>query len=208
MSFYNTSQTTNLRLGDVVRGFMSVAPCVDKPNEFPNKEYSIEILHLDYSVILTPCCSIEKGEIVITPLKKIRIAFLKNPYFEEDLTRINSKMRPQQSVAPSEWEKMSEDIKRKRFGVDPEVFAFTDVFIYEKHDLLLPYELNTQTKGKIKSNYYMISFKDITKINCENIQRGGQGLETKILELSVAAREQLRNKIAYFYGRTPEEDRL
>jgi len=208
--FYESEPSTSLRLGDIVRGFIFAAPCLDKPETNPKKQFSVDIEHPDFAAILTPCCSIERQEIVIAPLRQIRPSFLKNPFLAEDLTRLNRPMKPEHTVPPEAWERMSPDDKIKRFGPDleKEAYTFLDVFVYAENDLLPGYVLNTRNGKKTVRNY-MISFKDITKIKCEVINRSNDsGVTTKLLELSVAAREELRKKLAYYYGRTPAEDKL
>jgi hypothetical protein len=53
----------------------------------------------------------------------------------------------------------------------------------------------------------MIDFKNSYKINCNKIKSPKDApLNKKILQLSITSRSELREKIAYYYGRIPEED--
>ena len=58
----------------------------------------------------------------------------------------------------------------------------------------------------------MIDFTRTYHINCSNIKKEGKTngnlLDSKVLQLSKKTREQLRNKIAEFYSRIPEEDKI
>ncbi len=61
----------------------------------------------------------------------------------------------------------------------------------------------------IETGYYMIDFLRTYKVNSEIIVKGGTApASTKYLQLTPTARQELRDKIAYFYGRVPDEDRI
>jgi len=54
----------------------------------------------------------------------------------------------------------------------------------------------------------MIDFRRAFYIECDKIVRNSHPLELKVLELSPNVRNDLRAKIAYFFGRIPEEDKI
>ena len=162
-----------------------------------------------YSVVLTPCCSIGESTISLTPLIKVRSDFFKNPYFLEDLTRINRRMKPQQAKPPDEWGNFTPEEKQRRLaeGIN---YALLELFIYEEHELFKTYLLRKQ-----EVRYYMIDFKNIHTIKCAMIKRPEKVkpedaplIESKVLQLSIQARSELRDKIAYYYSRLPEEDKI
>lgn len=203
--FYEKEVDKALRFGDVLRGFVLAASDIEEPDS--RKSFAIDVDLPSYCVVLSPCCSIGHKKISLTPLIRVRHSFFDNPYFEEDLTRINRKMEPQQSVAPIVWDQFSPEEKQKRLeeGLN---YAFLGLFIYEKHDLFPEYCLGGR-KGNTVTNYYMIDFTDIQKVNCGKIVTPENApLDTKCLQLSVDARSELRDKIAYYYARVPKEDKI
>ena len=55
----------------------------------------------------------------------------------------------------------------------------------------------------------MIDFRNTYKLNYEKINPPKDApLESKCLQLSIQARSELRDKIAWYYGRVPEEDKI
>jgi len=208
--FYQEVLSKNLRFGDVVRGYLFTdlimkEPILSYPS--PGNAYKIDIEIPQYSVVLTPCCSIEKSTICITPLIKVLSSFFKNPYFAEDPTRINRRMQPHQIMSPSDFAKLNPERQEKIFNQRTQ-YTLLEYFIYKDHDIFDKYTLKDR-----QTSYYMIDFKNVQKIKCEKIKRPEQMsqennliLESKILELTIEAREELREKIAYFYSNVPEED--
>jgi hypothetical protein len=207
--FYAGQPSDSLRFGDVVRGFVSATPEIDRPR-FENVigklgEFGLAISRVPFSVVLSPCCSIADKMVSLAPLIQIRPGFLKNPYFAEDLTRINRLMEPEQSVDPHTWKALPEPEKQKRLATG-RAYALMEVFVYASHDLLPPYTLDRK-EGNVKLNVYMVDFRQAYRVTCESIKSPQkQPLEAKYLELSVRARRDLREKIAHYYGRTPQED--
>lgn len=208
--FYAEDFSDGLRFGDIVRGFVTSAPRVDSPDPStkPNR-YEIEIDQTDWAVVLTPCCSIRSKKLVLTPLLPVLNAFYRNPYLGEDLTRVNRPMKPEQSVPPRVWDSMSEEDKAARFDWDhPLAYAFNNLFVYQSHDLLPTYELDTR-RGRQQTGYYMVDFERACPVLCDQVQSPKQSpVKTKLLELSIDARSDLRDKLADYYGRVPAEDRV
>jgi hypothetical protein len=202
-----------LRFGDVLSGFILATPTIEEPLSTDKEHnYQVDFSLPSLSIILSPCCSISErakdGIIVVSPLIRIRVSFFDNPYFHEDLTRINRVMEPEQSVLPSTWEKLSETEKAKR-KTKKLSYALLDFFIYQNHKQLPPYEMSNARHETFKTNYYMIDFRNTFKVSCEDLKRNKEKLlAAKLIQLSVETRKELRDKIAFYYGRTPEEDQI
>jgi len=203
--FYQLEMDNTLRFGDILGGFILSAPNIAEPASCQN--YKIEITTPTYCVVLSPCCSIGNKVISLSPLIKLLGSFFNNPFFVEDLTRINREMEPKQAVSPSVWEQLPPEEKQKRLN-EKRGYALTGFFVYGKHDLLPKYPINRK-QGNIETNYYMIDFKNIHKINCDKINSAKDApLKTKLLQLSISARSELREKLSYFYARVPAEDKV
>jgi len=207
--FYQRKMDQALRFGDVLRGYISATPNIKEPlikePIWPalNEGYTIGINLPIFTVVLSPCCSIGKKTIALTPLIKLQSDFFKNPYFAEDFTRINRKMEPEKSVPPDKWAEFSQAQKRTRIE-EGQTYVLVNLFVYEKHDLFPKYTIRTQ-----EINYYMIDFRNTYKLNCQEIitpQRSP--LDSKCLQLSTGARSELRDKIAFYYTRVPVEDKI
>ena len=203
--FYLISSEATYRFGDVIQGYALAETEINQPTSLT--DYSISVQHPQYSVILTPCCSIENQTILLSPLIQLKQSFFNNPFFVEDFTRINRKMPVEKMVPPAAWPKIP--LKKQQEMLEKgNALAFYDLFIYEKHDLLPSYEINLKGQDNLMTNHYMISFKNCFKINCAQISRSKNIPEgTKVLQLSIDARNQLRDKLTYFYSRVPDEDK-
>jgi hypothetical protein len=208
--FYQYEFSKSLRFGDVVKGYLFAdviinAPILTYPS--PGNNYKIEVEVPRYSVVLTPCCSIEKSVICVAPLIKVLGDFFKNPYFAEDLTRINNPLLPNQMMSDEDWRKLSAE-RQGEILSSPSNYTLLEYFVYAENELFERYQL----KGR-EISYYMVDFKNIQKIKCSRIQMPTDRtpcdeliLQSKVLELSVEARNDLRDKIAHFYSRPPKED--
>lgn len=206
--FYEEEIVPTLRFGDIIKGFISTYPKIQQPIiEFEEKnDYNIQIQIPKYSVVLTPCCSLIPKRISITPLIPILSSFLKNNHFAEDLTRINRLVEPQFHIPEEDWNKLTlnERTKREKGG---KAFTLLNYFIYDKHPLFSPYELKSK-----KLQHYMIDFNRISNVYCESliIKRGVKApdeiLKAKILQLTVEARRDLREKLGNYFERVAPED--
>src|SRR3972149_10801391 len=108
--FYEENVDESLRFGDVVKGFIITTPNINKPfSTMISEDYSIEINMPTFSVVVSPCCSIGEKIISLTPLIKLRNTFFDNPFFQDDLTRINRQMEPENTLPPDVWKKLSAD---------------------------------------------------------------------------------------------------
>jgi hypothetical protein len=207
--FYESHSDKALRFGDVVSGLVLSAACVDNPNTEFKKDYHIEVYHPKFAVILSPCCSIGDKTLALTPLLPVLPQWFKNPYFREDLTRINRPMKPEQSVSPEDWEKMSPEEKQRRFDMSkPESFALVEYFIYDKHEILPSYPVQSERMViNTESGCYMIDFRKIFRLVCKQITSATSApLEIKLLQLSIPARSDLREKLSWYFARKAPED--
>ena len=207
--FYKEKNDSILRFGDVVKGYVLTTPKIVEPILTTlNTDYNIEIDLPFFSVVITPCCSIGQKTISLTPLIELRNAFFKNPYLSEDFTRINRVMEPQQSVAPDTWNKFPTEEQQRRLE-EGNAYAFLELFVYEKNDLFPKYSIYINKQKNIETNYYMIDFKNIYKLNCEKINTPEDApIDSKCLQLSNQVRNELRDKISYYYARVPKEDKI
>ena len=209
--FYAEETDNYLRFGDVVRGYILPNTTIKEPIlsfKSESHNYTIDV-EMPYSVVLTPCCSIGESTISLTPLIKVRSNFFKNPYFAEDLTRINRKMEPQQAHSPGEWKNFSLE-EQQRYLAEGINYALLNLFIYDENEIFKKYTLR-----KREITYYMINFKGTYTMKCAMIKRPEELkpedapiIESKVLQLSIQARSELRDKIVYYYSRIPEEDEI
>ena len=132
--------------------------------------------------------------------------FWNNPYFADDLTRINRQMEPQYAMAPQHWNNLGDEDKQRR-QAEGLSYAFLKFFIYQEHPLLPSYTINRR-EGNIDTRFYMIDFKRVHFIECDKIKRDNHPLNTKRLQLTIEARTDLRNKISGYYGRPAAEDEI
>jgi hypothetical protein len=148
--FYRDGLGKELRFGDIVRGFILTNTVLSKTHwDKPNPPYDINVSIPQFSVIMTPCCSIEDKTIAVTPLINVRISFFDNPYFADDLTRINRIMTPQQSVSPQIWSRFSAEEQQSRIN-EGNTFSHDNLFIYDKHEILPEYLLSKKRGNEIQ----------------------------------------------------------
>jgi hypothetical protein len=162
--FYSANPTNALRFGDVVRGYVIATPEIKKPfSQGVTEPYTLIVDQPSFSVVLSPCCSIGDKVLLLAPFSQIRPGFYKNPYFEEDLTRINREMTPQQSLPPDAWQKLDEQQKIRRLAAGNTSLVHLELFVYAPHDLLPVYKLHKQGRP-IDTNYFMIDFRHTFRI--------------------------------------------
>lgn len=203
MFYQSDNQDVNLRFGDVISGFQFLSLIFDDLPSKPN-EFNLQITHKEYFVILTPCCSIEDGILVITPLEELRINFFENPYYVQDFTRINRIASVKDILPEKAWDQMPEEERLIKLAQEPD-YPFIELFVYSDHPLLPRYSIKKKS-FVIETGYYMINFKNILKINSKVFNRPVK--YPKILELTIHTREELRKKIANYYLRVPQEDKI
>ncbi len=208
--FYDNNKQDMLRFGDIVRGLILSHCHGYKPSRKEKPDaYQIEVNYPKYAAVLTPCCTIENrsgNTLVLSPLKKITpIYYFENSFLREDLTRINREMTIQEASGPEKWEKMSDDKKAEYLDKSPgKDYINLHEFVYEKHDLLEEYEIRYKDKQEAKTNYYVLDFRNIYKVQFDF--SGTVSSTIKYLQLSIQAREELRDKLSNYFGRSPEQD--
>lgn len=208
--FYVSNFQSVLRFGDVVRGFLLTHSHGYSPSSAEKPDaYHIKVAHPELAAVLTPCCTIAQSSgnmLVITPLRDIRPDFyFDNSYLREDYTRINREMTIQQAIGPDKWKEISDEEKSQRLADSPgKDYIALHLFAYDRHDLLPEYKLKYK-KMKASINYYMIDFRNICRVQ---IPSDINPLSIKILQLSIQARKELREKLAHYFGRRPKEDAL
>jgi hypothetical protein len=206
VAHYEDESDPAFRLGDIVQGFVAGTPCFEEPGtEMGPDGLSLQVFCPTHSAILTPCCSIEKQYLTLCPLQQVRPGFFKNPFWEEDLTRLNYEMLPEHVLPPQKWEGLQKEEREKRIG-GGRAYALLSVFIYAAHPLLPEY---TVGKAKHATGHYMIDFKQMYTVRCRAVVNPKQSpLDAKVLQLSISSRQALRDKLAAYFGRRPDEDRL
>src|SRR3972149_3484321 len=193
--FYHTEHSPILRLGDVVKGYISTRPTIKKPYPFTKITEQLGTINVElpsYCVVLSPCCSNDSGIISLTPLIKLDNKILKVPYFKEDPTRINQEVEPKLSVPPYVWDRPEFQEERQRLLAKGPGYVFNDYFVYENNDIFVEYTADMKEEDNLTTNYYMIDFRNIYSLLCNMIKRERDLtaadtplIESKILELSV-----------------------
>ena len=205
--FYESIASEALRFGDVVAGFTLTVPHQIAPHpESCILDYRIEVSHPHYAAVLSPCCSIGDSTILLSPLIQVIKSWQDNPYFAEDLTRINRVMKAEQTVSASRWESFSQEEKMRRLAVHKPSYVYVEHFIYAPHPLLPIYEC--KRRGTVSQiGHYMVDFRKLFKVDCPEIRSATAcPLQVRKLQLSRESRAELRNKLTFFFGRIPSED--
>lgn len=208
-----------LRLGDVVKGFISAVPEMDEPftdKKFVNYKVTVELPKL--LVVLTPCCSIGDEKVSVVPLEAVglRSSLFEVPYLHGDMTRINRIMEPKNAILPQKWKTFRPEQKLEITN-RPKDYQFKEFFVYAEHEQLPPYTVKIGY-SYVKYRYYMIDFRMATRVACKSIispnkqkafteEIKQKTLESKILELHKDTRQELRDKLVNYYGYIPDEDR-
>ena len=212
--FYESVNSKILRLGDVVKGYISPSTKIKQPflslenSIYHNYTVNFEVPR--FSVVLTPCCSIgEYNMICLSPLVELKKDFFKNPYLIEDFTRINREIEPDKAIAPDDWQKKSPQEQQTELARGKAYMEYY-LFIYAPNDSFPPYE----RKGQ-QTQYYMVDFRNMPTLKCDLIksrentsEEDTNILASKWLQLSIQTREELRMKLANYFGRRPAEDEI
>lgn len=203
--FYNSKPGNELRFGDVLEGFLLYTPTINSPIKEMKGSYTIDIEMPQHCVILTPCCSIKDGFITITPLQRIKKDILNNENFIQKPELLNYEIEPSLARSKKDLESLDQN-NLEEYLSQPKAYSHYECFLYPGHDLLPVYMEKTK-EGVVNTNAYMIDFRCTYRINNKYITRKNRILEnSKVLELSISARDSLRNKMAHFFGRVPDED--
>lgn len=209
--FYEQDPEQALRFGDVVWGFPLPASHVGRGTISPGhpEQYSIGVISPSHAAIMTPCCSIGGRTLALCPLMRVDPVLGRNPYLEEDFTRLNGPLMPQQSVPPEAWQEMNDEVKQKRFGFPyAPSYAWAYYFVYAGHDLLPKYVLRGK-QGDREINQYMVDFRRIHPLDWDKVVDAQRApMEVKVLQLTIETRKQLRDKLAHYFARIPDEDQV
>lgn len=231
--FYLDATEKKLRFGDVLKGFVSTTPKISEPFvQTSNEHYYIDVFSPDFSVVMDPCCQIGGGAISLTPLIQVKPHFWDIQYVAEDMTRINRKAMPKDLMHPETWNRMPVDRKLEAINATPD-YGHRNYFVYEENGAFPKYTVNrdirftevidpstqlpkyekTQEQRTITTGHYMIDFKNVSHVNCERISPPEKAtdqkiLGSKVLQLAIGTRNELRDKMAFYYGYPPIEDRI
>ena len=206
---YDSKPTPELRMGDILCGLPALEHVTDtlKPDE-EGAAFSISLRNAKYSVVMSPCCSIGHGVVCLAPLQQVIPQLYNNPYLEEDLTRVNRRMTAKDAMPPVGWEKLPSDVQTARLA-EGDTYTLLEFFIYDEAPQLAAYTLRVgRDKAEQAVGHYMIDFSTVYRVRCKEVQQDGELRSApKILELSVHARKELRDKLSFYYGRATDEDR-
>lgn len=211
--FYVEKEQVNyekLRFGDIIIGnYLSSILYTDKCNSLA---FKMEVCVMPYNVILTPCCSIQtkdkEGNLIITPLIKVKPKFYSMPLIKDDLLMINrliTSEEKKQIIPEQQWNNMSEEEQMMLLNEEPK-YELVEYFIFDKNDMFDKYSLDNR-HGKIEDvQYYMVDFRNTFNVKVENIQSPNNILlKSKVAELTKRSRISLNEKLKAFY-RIAEED--
>jgi hypothetical protein len=120
--YYVKTPDPVFRFGDVLKGFIALSPNIDEPLNEDNNDYSIQVSKPRFLSVLSPCCSIKDGLISLAPLIEVRNSFFNNPYFAEDLTRINRMVLPENTLPPEAWKDMAPEIKEEKLSKEKSLY--------------------------------------------------------------------------------------
>jgi hypothetical protein len=218
--FYAEQWSDNLRLGDVVTGYVLADPNHAEPIKNSFVDYKVEVKLPPLLVVLTPCCSIGAKTVLLVPLERVNrkiVVLFKNLNYINNMTLLNL------PHSPEEWKQLDEDVTP-----DPKeklTYAHDNLFFYDstEDETLRKYPVRLKKNGnefeEFESGYYVIDFRHASKINCNCIvhekdnrsdyrEALSKARGTKILELSKKSRSELRNKLAFYYSRIPDVDSM
>ena len=205
--FYTDPPGPALRLGDVVQGYLSAVPSIKSPAVPAAIDFHIGVEFPAFAAVLSPCCSIGHGTILLVPLTELNPNFLLNPYWSEDFLRINEVMLPENSVPPQSLRAMPEEKRIEHLGRGP-AYAFVEFFVFGPSETFPEYELRRK-QTTITLRHRMIDFRRVFRVDCGQILSPENApLETKLLQLSAESRRALRDKYSKYIERTPKEDEI
>ncbi len=194
---------TTLRFGDIIKEFPICFPVISNPSSL--EPFDIRITPPGFSVVLSPCCSISEKVLSVAPLLKLPSKIFSNPFLAEDPKRINRMIEAENSLPPQAWESMEASEKAQRLAKG-KGYVFVDNFVYEESNLFEEYTINRK-EGNLKTRHYMIDFRITIHVICDKIINPGyKPGPLKCLQLKIETRKCLREKIASFYKRVPQED--
>ena len=212
MFYEERINANNLRFGDVVQGFIETIPHIENPlsnSVLKGYEYKVETRIPEFSVIITPCCSIKDNTVCLTPLERITSDIYRNLNEEiiKDFTILNTEVEQEDIISSFNWNLLSDDEKRKKKN-EGKALVFIDKYFYKSHDFFEKYEIHLRGEEFFIDDY-VIDFKDTFRIKCNKIiyqKVHTDILSAKSLELSKKARNDFRIKLSSYYARIPDED--
>jgi len=201
VSFYAAMPSPGLRQGDIVLGLPILEPTKrGAPIALVEHDYQVEV-RVCHCAVITPCCSIEDGQIVLSPLRQLTGKISKHEVFGPEPLRINGRVSPEESTGPAKWAELSADEQTRR-QAEGNAYVWLYVFVYDEHPLLPPYSL----RGRETSAYH-VDFRSTFSVKWDRIRRDeATASAIKVAELAVESRKMFRDKLAYFFGRAPAED--
>lgn len=211
-SFYEYQSSIALRLGDVIDG-CALTRTIIRDNKKNNRPGTVDI-HIEKPincVILTPCCSIRKGLIAVTPLVKIKDSFFDNAGLKEDFTCANRPMRRIDALHPiKDIKKLSKGKIEELESPDyPKSYEFLNFFFYAPDPAIKGYVVDSYVSGSHSTGFYMIDFLNIHHVHFGNLDSPREpSVNHKVLELSVDVRNQFRDKFLNYFLRVPDEDQV
>jgi hypothetical protein len=221
--FYNEEIGDKLRFGDVVKGYLSAIPKISMP--FGNA--SIDFHMPQYSVVLEPCCEIGGGTIILSPLEKIGTQFFDIPHLSKNRTLLNIKGMAKDFFHPMMWNQLDNGKKTEAL-VATQDYGWKSFFVYEGNPLFPEYTIDRKEifneiidtvtnlpkfetikePTKFQTRDRIINFKAIYQVSCNRILKPEKPSDPNILgsivlQLSMETRNQLREKIANYFGNNP-----
>ena len=203
MPFYSDRPGAALRFGDVIQGFQHPTVRIDALDH--EVDLKLSVSRPQYFAIMSPCCDIELSALSLAPLTPVRDNMVLNyPRLRQNLTQFNIKFPPKEGLTAEQIAKQSPEKQAELLAQGP-TYSFLDCFVYEQNGLFPTYPVTRSSKVLATSEYRMVDFKSMFRIDCRLIERGKevpQGL--KVSELSEDTRAQLRDKLSYYFGRLPD----
>jgi hypothetical protein len=223
-----------LRFGDVLEGFISTAPNIDKPLDTGiniNNPFKIDVQLPTYCVVMDPCCHIGDETILLSPLIHLPDQFWDSSYITEDVTRINIEGVHEKGFRhPEQWNKLTNEEKINAMNAEPK-YGLNNYFIYVANEAFEPYFVTKKLQYKenldpstgltnfqriakpllLSVRHYALDFKKIYRVNCSGIHNKSiekEILASKKLQLTIETRNVLRRKMGHYFGDIPKEDKI
>ena len=103
---------------------------------------------------------------------------------------------------PEKKEKTKDITKKDDKPLSEIVWAFVEFFVYGEHEKLPQYTIRLTGGEELKIRYYMIDFRNVYKIDCDEITEAKCAADkSQILQLSNSARRDLVEKLKNYYER-------
>ncbi len=197
--FYSENPSHEIRQGDVFEGLVSIGiipsskfSSFDVLNKKHTPFFSVHV-GFGYSVIITPCCDIRKRPyLAFCPLIPVHRKIRENEFFDENPTRLNKLVQPENTVSKRGWDELTTEEKEEKL-LKGTTYTWASNFVFDKHNGLF-------------YDYLMIDFNFVFNINRERLGNNDSLLLSRVLQLSIESRQALRRKLVANYIRNPEEN--